>query len=92
MERAATLGRRPARIEGSTVNIVDRIELERENFKTATGTEPIKIKLGRAQVTALRAFIAKFTGHPDSNAALASPNYNGLPIDETSAEDQLELE
>jgi hypothetical protein len=74
------------------VNIVDRIELERENLKTANGTDPTRIKLGRSQVRALRAFVAKLTSHPDANTALAFPNYNGLPIDETSVEGQLELE
>jgi hypothetical protein len=74
------------------VNIVDRIELERENFKTANGTDPTRIKLGRSQVRALRAFVAQFTSHPDANRAFTSPNYNGLPIDETGVEDQIDLE
>jgi hypothetical protein len=75
------------------VNITGRIDLEIENFKTANGREPTKIKLGRAQVRALNAFVHQYTGHPAANASGgASPNYEGIRVEETSVEDQLDVE
>jgi len=75
------------------VNIVDRIELEIANFSAAAGARPAKMKLGRTQVRALKAFRDQYSSHPDRNArGRTSPNYEGIPIEETSAEDQFDLE
>jgi hypothetical protein len=75
------------------VNIVDRIDLEIETFKAANNTQPTRMKLGRTQVRALNAFRDRYSSHPDRNAGgRVSPNYEGIPIEEISAEDQLDLE
>ena len=75
------------------MNIVDRIELEIEHFKTANGMRPARMKLGRTQVRTLKAFRDQYSSHPDRNAGgRESPSYEGIPIEETSAEDQLDLE
>jgi hypothetical protein len=75
------------------MTFIDLLELKIENFKAANGLRPAKIKLGRTQVRALKDFMAKYLSHPDRSAGgRVSPNYEGIPIEETNAEDQFELE
>lgn len=79
--------------QGLVMTFIDLLELKIENFKAANGLRPAKIKLGRTQVRALKDFMAQYLSHPDRSAGgRVSPNYEGIPIEETNEEDQFELE
>jgi hypothetical protein len=75
------------------VNIIDRMELEIENFVTATGVRPTRIKLGKGECRQLNVFRYQYSSHADPKArGNATRNYEGIPIEETNVEDQLDLE
>lgn len=70
-------------------NILGALDDALEFFKTS-GDEPTRLFLGRRQVAALKDIAHWYT----SNAAgdEIGPNYRGIPIEETGAEDQLDFD